>query len=232
MKLSPVQWTNVKVADGFWTPRMETNRTATLPLEYALNRKNGVMDAYQWDWWNPADGKPPWKIWLGDVGKWIEAAAYSLALRPDPRLSRQVEDAIQRMLKGQKPDGYLYPNRLSREWRFANLAELHELYEVGHDMEGAVAYWQATGRREFLDAMCRCADFIDARLGPGPGKKRGYDGHPEIELALVKLYRATGERRYLKLAKFFIDERGQRPNYFDRETKAAKKNGVFTMGWV
>jgi uncharacterized protein len=231
-RLAPVSWTKVRIADDFWTPRMETNRTVTLPLEYELNRKSGVLNAYQWKWWDPARGKPPWKIWLGDLGKWIEAAAYSLAVHPDPRLSAKVEDAVQRMLKGQKDDGYLYPNPLARTWRFANLLELHELYEAGHDIEAAVAYWQATGRRELLDAMCRCADFIDARLGPARGKKRGYDGHPEIELALVKLYRATGERRYLKLAKFFVDERGRRPSYFDQETAAARKNGVFKMGWV
>jgi len=231
-KLSPVCWKNVKVVDHFWTLRRETNRTATLPHEYELNKKSGVITAYQWDWWDPARGKAPWRIWVGDIGKWVEAVSYTLATDPDPTLADLAASVVREVLKGQKEDGYLYSNPLPRQWRWTNLQEYHELYDVGHAIEGAVAYYEATGRRDFLDAMCRCADLLDANFGPEEGKIRGYDGHPEIELALVKLYRATGNKRYLNLAKFYVDERGREPNYFAREKEEAKKRGIPLMGWM
>ena len=85
-RLAPVEWKNVRIADGFWQPRQTTNRTVTLPREYELLKKSGTPDAYVWDWWDPAKGNPPWRIWVGDLGKWIEAAAYSLAKTPDAEL--------------------------------------------------------------------------------------------------------------------------------------------------
>ncbi|MFB3892520.1 MAG: glycoside hydrolase family 127 protein [Phycisphaerae bacterium] len=230
-RLRPIEWLKVKVADTFWLPRMETNRKVTLPLEYRINRREGTLAAYKWDWPDPAKGAPPWRIWVGDLGKWIEASSYSLGVRPDGRLEKLVAGAIRAILAGQKDDGYIYPNPLPREWRWANLQENHEFYEVGHDIEAAVAHWRATGSRRLLDAMCRCADLLCANFGRGRGKKRGYDGHPEIELALVKLYRATGRKRYLDLAKFLIDQRGRRPHYFDMERRDARKNGVPLRGW-
>ena len=230
-QLQPVPWTWVEIADRCWQPRRETNRTVTLQLEYEINRKNGVLDAYVWDWWDPAQGNPPWRIWVGDISKWIEAACYSLGTHPDDGLAALVDHAVGCVLKGQKEDGYLYSNPLPREWRFANLQELHELYDIGHAMEAAVARFQATGKRDMLDAMCRYADLLDATFGRGDGKMPGYDGHPEVELALVKLYRATGECRYLALAKFFVDERGREPLYFKREMEAIERDGVFHMGW-
>jgi DUF1680 family protein len=104
--------------------------------------------------------------------------------------------------------------------RWSNLRDLHELYCASHLMEGAVAYYQATGKRKFLDVMCRYADLITQVFGPEKGQQRGYCGHPEIELALVKLFRATKNRSYLTLSKFFVDERGRHPHYFDVEAKA------------
>ena len=230
-QLSPVPWTQVDIADRFWRPRRETNRTVTLPLEYEINEKNGVLDAYVWDWWDPAQGNPPWRIWVGDISKWIEAACYSLGTHPDAELEALVDHAVACMLQGQKEDGYLYANPLPRAWRFANLQELHELYDMGHGMEAAVARLQATGKRDMLDAMCRYADLLGATFGRGEGKISGYDGHPEVELALVKLYRATREPRYLQLAKFFVDERGQEPLYFKREMETIERDGIFQMGW-
>jgi len=218
-RISPVSWVNVDVRGAFWRRRMETNRAVTLPLEYEMNRKTGALKAYQWDW-NPGRAQRPWRIWVGDVPKWIEAASYALGTRPDERLARMAERAVRALLKGQKEDGYLHANPMAPEARWTNLRDLHELYDVGHAIEAAIAYHQATGKRQLLDAMCRCADQVDATFGAGDGKKRGYDGHPEVELALVKLYRTTGQRRYLDLAKFFVDERGRRPFYFDLEARA------------
>jgi DUF1680 family protein len=231
-KLTPVPWNQVQVADGFWGRRAQTNRAVTLPLEYQINKKNGVLDAYQWDWWDKSKGNPPWKIWVGDLGKWIEAASYSLGTHPDAEVARLVDDAAAHIIAGQKEDGYIYCNPLTREWRWARLEFWHQFYDAGHTIEGAVARYRATGQRDLLDAMCRYADLIDANFGPEPGKKRGYDGHQEIELALVKLYRATGVERYLKLAKFFLDSRGTEPNYFQEERAVAAKLGLPAPPWA
>jgi DUF1680 family protein len=132
--------------------------------------------------------------------------------KPDPRLEKRVEEAISEVAKDQKKDGYLYGNPLPQEWRWANLAEWHEMYDLGHLIEAAVAWHQATGNDQLLEVVCRAVDLVDENFGWENGKRRGYDGHEEIELALVKLYRETGQVRYLKLAKFFIDIRGTAPN--------------------
>ena len=227
----PVAWRQVEIADGFWAPRCETVRTVTLPLEYEINQRNGVLEAYQWDWQERDQGTPPWRIILGDLGKWIEAASYAIALHHDAQMAARIEHAVQSMLRGQKEDGYLYANPLYREQRWANLQEYSELYEAGHDIEAAVAHFQATGQSHFLEAMCRCADLLVARFGRGEGQIRGYDGHPEIELALVRLYRATGERRYLELAAYFVDERGQPPLYFPAELQELQRRNLPTLGW-
>ncbi len=233
MQMQPLSLSDVKIDSSFWTPRQEVNRSVTLPHEYSLIEKNGNLQAYQWDWWDASKGTPPWRIWVGDIGKWVEACGYALAARRDESLEKLVEHALDCMLKGQKEDGYLYPNPLAHDKRWANLKDLHEFYEIGHDIEGAVAYFQATGRRRFLDAICRAVDLMEANFGAEPGKKRGYDGHEEVELALVKLYRATGNEKYLKFAKYFVDERGNtKPHYFDveasaRETRAGLHQGDY-----
>src|SRR5690606_26081288 len=127
------------------------------------------------------------------------------------------DDLVNRVGQAQQPDGYLntYVTVMETEYRWRNLRDWHEMYNAGHLIEGAVAYYQATGKRKVLDILTRFADLIDSLFGPDEGKRRGYPGHPELELALVKLYRETGEPRYLKPAQFFIEERGQQPHYFD-----------------
>lgn len=200
VRQAPIPFMNVAVEDGFWQPRIETNRRVTLPLLYEQNKKTGALKGYQWKW-DCSQPNPPWRIWLGDVTKWIEAAAYTLKTHPDKKLERMARNAVENVLKGQKTDGYLYANPIAPNRRWTNLRSQHELYDVGHAIEAAVAWQQATGDQRFLEAMCRCADLLDSSFGPQRGKKHGYPGHEEIELALVKLYRATGERRYLNLAK-------------------------------
>ncbi|MGX5806400.1 beta-L-arabinofuranosidase domain-containing protein, partial [Bradyrhizobium sp. Arg314] len=119
-------------------------------------------------------------------------------------------------------DGYLssWYQRIQPGLRWTNLRDCHELYCAGHLIEGAVAYYQATGKRKLLDIMSRYADHIADTFGPEPGKRKGYCGHEEIELALVRLARVTGNDRYMKLAKYFIDQRGQQPHYFHEEALA------------
>ncbi|MBM2713038.1 glycoside hydrolase family 127 protein [Mesorhizobium caraganae] len=161
-------------------------------------------------------------FWDSDWGKTIETAAYSLYRRRNDRLEKNIDAVIDMYEKLQQPDGYLssWYQRIQPGLRWTNLRDCHELYCAGHLIEGAVAYFQATGKRKLLDILCRYADHIADRFGPEPGKQKGYCGHEEIELALVKLARATGQRKYMELAKYFIDQRGVEPHYFDEEARA------------
>lgn len=154
-----------------------------------------------------------------DLAKWLEAVSYRLMSDPDEELEKIVDDTVDLIGEAQQEDGYLntYFTIKEPENRFTNLCECHELYCAGHMMEAAVAYYRATGKDKLLKIMCRIADLIDANFGPEENKRHGYPGHEEIELALVKMYEATNEERYLKLAKYFIDERGKKPYYFDIE---------------
>ncbi len=218
-KLAAVPFTKVQLDDAFWAPRVETNRRVTLPMEYQQCKNTGRIDAWTWKKGQP---NPPHIFWDSDVGKWIEAAAYSLMTHPDKSLEEKIDASVELMATGQGKDGYLnsHFSRVEPEKRWTNLRDWHELYCAGHLLEGAVAYYQATGKRQFLEIMCRYVDYIDQVFGPKKGQKRGYCGHPEVELALVKLYKVTGNQRYLNLAKFFVDERGRQPFYYDTEAKA------------
>ncbi len=161
-----------------------------------------------------------------DVAKWLEAASYILEKYPNSDLEKKVDEVIQLIGKAQWEDGYLntYFTIKEKGKRWTNLEECHELYTAGHMIEAGVAHFKATGKTKLLDIVCKLADHIYSVFGKEEGKIPGYDGHPEIELALVKLYEVTGDRKYLELAKFFIDERGQEPYYFDIEwEKRGKK---------
>lgn len=161
-------------------------------------------------------------FWDSDLGKSIETIAYSLYRKPNPELEARADAIIDMYEKLQAPDGYLnsFFQRIKPEWQWTNLRDFHELYCAGHMIEGAVAYYQATGKRKFLDIMCRMADHCVKKFGRGPGQVRGYCGHEEIELALVRLARVTGKQDYMDLAKFFVDERGQDPHFFIEEALA------------
>ncbi len=211
----------VCIEDAFWSPHLETNRIITLPDVYQKCKKTGRIDAFKLNW-KPGKPNPPHVFWDSDVAKWIEGAAYSLATHPDPKLEKLLTGVVDLIVKAQQPDGYLnvHFTLVEPEKRWANLRDNHELYCAGHLMEAAVAHYEATGKRDFLDAMCRYADHIYLVFGRGKGKRRGYPGHEEIELALMKLYRATGEQRYLDLDRYFVDERGRKPLYFDIEARA------------
>ena len=220
-RLTPVSHRQVELGQGFWHDRLLTNRQVTLPSAYEQIKRSGGLDAYSWDW-APSSDHPPMLPRWGDVPKWIEGAAYTLASSGeadafDQSLAAKARDAIDRLLFGQKIDGYLYSSQISLDERWTNLLDRHELYEMGHAMEAAVAWNAATGDERFLAAMCKTADLIDETLGTGRDRRRGYGGHPEVELGLMGLFHATGERRYLNLAAYLVDERGREPNYFHEE---------------
>jgi DUF1680 family protein len=224
-----VPFSSVRLDDDFWVPRQAAVRSRTVPFLYSQYENNGLFEALDVDLPPgplriPFNGRPNTAVmyWDSDIAKWIETASYSLASHPDPALEGRIDELIARIAKAQRPDGYFNSYFIRREpaKRWTNLRDWHELYCAGHLIEAAVAHAQATGKRTLLEVVQRQADHIAHAFGPGPGQRRGYCGHPEIELALVKLYRLTGERRHLDLARFFVDERGRQPHYFDQEAIA------------
>ncbi|HET8854185.1 MAG TPA: beta-L-arabinofuranosidase domain-containing protein, partial [Ktedonobacteraceae bacterium] len=221
-QLYPVLFTNVTIDDHFWSPRLKINRERSIPHIYNKLEETGRLAAYKLDW-KPGMEYMPHQFWDSDVAKWVEAASYSLATHPDPTLEARVDGVIALVASAQQADGYLNPHYtvVEPQRRWKDLRNGHELYCAGHLIEAGVAHFQATEKRTLLNVMCRYADYIESVFGIEAGKKRGYCGHEEIELALVKLYHATGEQRYLQLSRYFIDERGRRPHYFDQEDSAA-----------
>ena len=231
-RLRPVSLRDVSIEGGFWGPRLEVNRAVTLAVQYEQLKKSGRLAALKQDW---APGKPnkPHPFWDSDIAKWLEAAAHSLAAHPDRALEKRVDEVVIDLALAQQDDGYLnsYFTTVEPENRWANLRDMHELYCAGHLIEAAVAYYEATGKRRLLDVVCHYADHIDRQFGPSKGQRRGYPGHEEIELALVKLHRATAEKRRLELARFFIDERGRLPHYFHVEAlRRGEDTGDFRAG--
>ena len=163
-----------------------------------------------------------------DLAKWIEAAAYSLLLHPSREVEGWIDQAVEYVEKAQMEDGYLdtYFSIKEPRKRWTNLRDCHELYCAGHMMEAAVAYYEVTGKRRLLDVMLRLARHIRTVIGPEEGKLHGYPGHPELELALMRMYQATGDESLAELAKYFVDERGREPNFFVEEAKRRREEDV------
>lgn len=220
----PVPHTKVTIEDAFWAPRLRVNRERTIPHIYRQCQETGRIDAFR-PGWNPGPEIKkqgiPVLFWDSDTAKWIEAASYSLATHPDHELDALLDGVIELIAQAQQPDGYLntWFTAVEPHKRWTNLRDWHELYNAGHMIEAAVAHYHATGKRSLLDVVCRYADYIASVFGRGQNQKPGYPGHPEIELALVKLYHATGEQRYLDLSRYFVDERGRQPHYYDQEAR-------------
>jgi hypothetical protein len=213
--IHPVPHRQTRFTGGFWQPRLDTNRKTTLPIELQRCRETGRLDAFKLTWREGMPGKPH-IFWDSDVAKWIEAVGYSLATHPDSALAAEADAAIADIARSQQPDGYLnsYFSCVEPDKRWTNLHRDHELYCAGHMMEAAVAYFHGTGKRTLLDVVLRLVAHLDATFGPGPGQLRGYPGHPEVELALMKLHRCTGNEACLLLASFFVDERGHQPHHY------------------
>jgi DUF1680 family protein len=214
--VTPVPFTAVHFDDAFWAPRIETNRAVTIPFAFKQCEETGRVANFE-----IAGGSRKGRFCTAkayddsDVYKVIEGASYSLAQHPDPRLDQYLDRLIEKIAAAQEADGYLYtartinpaaPLEMSGKERWSNLKDSHELYNLGHLYEAAVAHFQVTGKRALLNVALKSADFIDRTFGPG--KRKDVPGHQEIEIGLVKLYRLTDNEKYVKLAKFFLDERG------------------------
>ena len=222
VRAHPASLRSVRFTDGFWAQRQQILRQRTLPSQYEklveTNRLNGLDPT-----WRPGDRTSRHIFWDSDIAKWTEAASCSLATHPDTQLEQQLSDVVDRLLALQGEDGYLnsWFQIVAPDERWSNLRDCHELYCAGHLMEAAVAHHEATGEDRFLRAMERYADYIADIFGREEGQKRGYPGHEETELALVRLAQATGNGRYLELARYFVDERGaSEPHYYDVEALA------------
>jgi DUF1680 family protein len=209
VRLRPLPLGAVDLADDFWEPRRRINREVTLPSQYKHLEETGRLDNFR-----RASGKTGGEyqgIYFNDsdVYKWLEAAAWTLAERSDPELERMVDAASTEIKDAQRPDGYLNTyftfERATQRWTDF---DLHEMYCAGHLFQAAVAHYRATGSERLLDVATRFADHICDTFGPEEGKRQAVDGHEEVEMALVELFRTTGERRYLVAAQYFIDARG------------------------
>ncbi|MCJ7582297.1 MAG: glycoside hydrolase family 127 protein [Candidatus Aminicenantes bacterium] len=213
----PVTFTSVHFSDNFWLPRLETNKNVTIPFALDQSEKTGRLKNFEIAG-GAAEGKfcSIYPFDDSDVYKIIEGASYTLNIQRDPELEEFLDELIAKIAAAQEEDGYLYTARTIKQdppvqWtegdRWSNLYLGHELYNMGHFYEAAVAHHLATGKRNMLDLAIKNADLITSVFGPG--KKIGVPGHQEIEIGLVKLYRITGDQKYLDLAKHFLDQRGR-----------------------
>lgn len=235
-RLFSVPLKEIHIQDTFWNRYTHLVKDAVIPYQWnAINdRIPGAEPSHSLENFKIAAGLVKGEFHGAvfqdtDVAKWLEAVAYSLASDPDEELEKTADEVIDLIGKAQCEDGYIntYWTLVEPEKRWTNLTEGHELYTAGHLLEAAVAYYQTTGKRKFLDIMCRFADLICDTFGEKEGQIHGYPGHQEIELALVKLYYVTGERKYLETAKYFIEARGVGENYFLKEMKRKDFRHIF-----
>ena len=217
--IDPVPFTSVKVTDNFWGQRFQASREVTIPLAFSKCEETGRYENFV----KAAHPSDTYKV-EGfsfddtDVYKTIEGASYSLQTYPDKKLQKYIDSVLVIVAGAQEPDGYLYtartmnpkhPHNWAGKERWVAVENLsHEFYNLGHMIEGAVAHYQATGKRNFLDIAIKYADCVCREIGNGPQQKKYVPGHQIAEMALVKLYMVTGDKKYLDQAKFFLDTRG------------------------
>lgn len=231
--IQPVPFTSVKLDDHFWLPKIDVNRTVTIPASFARCESTGRVKNFIMAAEHKGKFCTVYPFDDTDIYKTIEGASYSLAVYPDPKLSAYVDSLITIVGNAQEPDGYLYTARSidplhPQAWagpkRWVNEQKSsHELYDCGHLYEAAVAHYQATGKRNFLDIALKNANLLVRTFGPD--KLHVAPGHEIVEMGLVKLYRVTGDTDYLKLAKFFIDQRGKK--HYNKNSKNVYENGTY-----
>ncbi len=213
--ISPVPFTEVQLSDSFWATRIEINRRVTIPFVFQKNVESGRVDNFLKAAGQKEGSHEGQRYNDTDVFKAMEGASYSLAAHPDPELEKELDALIEILAAAQEGDGYLFTGRTIDpnhpipgigESRWSNLPVSHELYNAGHMFEAAVAHFQATGKRSFLEVAIKNADLLVRTFGPG--KREGFPGHQEVEIGLVKLYRVTGNESYLNLARYFLEVRG------------------------
>jgi DUF1680 family protein len=227
---------NIIITDPLFGHYVDMIANTVLPYQWnILNDKVvGAVRSHSLDNFRIAAGEIQGKFYGTvfqdtDVYKWIEAVAYCIESGKDDHFSLLADEVIDLIARAQQPDGYLntYYTIVKPDERWTNLIEGHELYSAGHLIEAAIAYFNATGKRMLLDVAIRFADLITTTFGPAKNQKHGYPGHQEIELALVKLYHITNEKRYLDTARYFIDVRGTSPNYFLSEIEHRNGKNIF-----
>lgn len=236
MKLEAVDLKRIKINDNFWNKHIKLVPDVILPYQWdAINdRIPEAQSSHCLENFRIAAGKREGEYYGAvfqdtDIAKWLEAAGYCLCTARDEELEKTADEVIELIAGAQCADGYLntYFTIKEPDKRWHNLCEGHELYTAGHMIEAAVAYYMATGKRRLLDCMLRFADLICDTFGEGDNQLHGYPGHQEIELALVKLAKVTGERKYLDTAKYFLDRRGVGENYFTEEMKSPEYRRLF-----
>lgn len=203
-----IQFSDVAITGGFWKAKQKLNRETVIWSVYDRFIETGRFEALKCNWKEDQPNKPH-IYWDSDVAKWMESAAYLIKEKPSAKLERIIDKWVGIIAKNQEESGYFnsYYIRFPEVKRFDN-RDGHELYCVGHWIEAAVAYFDATGKRTFLDVVCKMADYVYQRFVVDQDTAFKTPGHEEIELALVKLYDCTGEKKYIDLAKHFIDVRG------------------------
>ena len=217
--IDPVPFTSVKVTDSFWGQRLKASRETTIPLAFSKCEETGRYKNFEMAAHPSESNKVTgYSFDDTDVYKTIEGASYLLQTYPDKKLQKYIDSVLVIVAAAQEPDGYLYTARTMNpkhphEWagskRWEKVEELsHEFYNLGHMVEGAIAHYQATGKRNFLDIAIRYADCVCREIGDGPNQVVRVPGHQIAEMALAKLYLVTGDEKYLKQAKFFLDKRG------------------------
>ena len=226
MRANSLDLKEVSICDPFWSKHVDLVRNTIIPYQWeAMNdRIPDAESSHCLENFKIAAGRAKGDFYGAvfqdtDVAKWLEAVGFSLACYPDEALEKTADEVIDLIADAQCEDGYIntYFTIKEPDKRWTDLCEGHELYTAGHLMEAAVAYYEGTGKRKFLECMCRFADLICDTFGTEEGKIHGYPGHEEVEIGLVKLARVTDNLKYLKQAKYFIDARGVGENYFMKE---------------
>lgn len=216
-------WKEVNISGGVLGEKQRVNEKVTIPYLFQSYEETGRFDFLK-NGWNIHKKYEPHHFWDSDIAKLIEAAAYTLITNPSKETEERLDNLIEAFEKKQQSDGYLntYFSNFCIEYRFTDLMMMHELYCAGHLIEAAVAYYEASGKRTLLNIICRYLECINTHIGKENGKIHGYDGHPEIELALMRLYHVTSEKKYYQMASYYIEERGTKPYFFEEEAYAEK----------